>query len=188
MNLVSVRALVPHQPAAGIAGEYNVLLELPGPYILGIQVWTSEVWVQQPVVLAVSFIHLRLLEPPSTKIFPEPSANILIPVTETLRAVAAPDVFRDGWFWPAQSLWSDFHIICSGDPRNRVLLQIRNDDPAIDITTIVNLKVAAKPPEETAIQLVKEMNAGIERWMSASEKRMRDTLEAALRQRLVIQR
>ena len=187
MNIVSFRTLVPALVGAGppiIFGEDAVMLELPGPYILGIQVWTDELAVLVGQVLTdVSDITLRLLEAPGSKIFPEASATIYTPVTQALRAQG----LQDGWYHIAQTHWADFHIVVSGDPRNRVICELRNAG-AVNINVIVNLKVAAKPPEETAIQLVREMNAGMERWQSASRQWTGDLVEAAVRQALTIKR
>ena len=180
MNIVSFRATVPAiVDAVGpplVFGEIEVLLQLPGPYISGIQVWTDQFVIETP---DLSDISLRLIEPPAGRIFPEPSMTIMVPLTEVPR----PEVERDSWYHPVETHWTDISIIVSGDQRYRVICHLINYNAA-DVDVIVNLKVSAKPPDETTIQLIKEMNAGIERWMNASTKVMKDAIQAAIQQGL----
>ncbi|GAG02352.1 unnamed protein product, partial [marine sediment metagenome] len=151
-------------------------LRLPGPYILGIQVWTSEFPAADP---ELSDVVLRLLELPARRLFPEPSATIMTPVIDGLRAQG----LLDDWYHIVGPEWAQIRVVVSGDPRYRILCEFRGAGVA-PCDVIVNLAVASKPPDATAIQLVQEMNAGIERWKSASNKLMVDTIEAALQQGL----
>lgn len=146
MNIISVRREIPL--ATAVEEPVQVILDLPGPFITGMSVWTDE-------AVTVSDVTLRLVEPPANKIFPEPSATIRTPLTE---------MQEDGWFHP--SLYTGFYplrIVVAGDPRYRVVLELCNGNGAAAVDIILNLWVSAVPPDQTTLELLKKMNSKIER-------------------------
>ena len=144
MNIISFRRTVPI--TATIATPMRVMLDLPGPYIEGIQVWTGEAF-------AASAITLRIIESPGGKIFPEPSATIRTPLTE---------LPEGGWWNIITLIWTDLRIVVSGGPLYRVIVELASVAQG-NIDVIVNLKVSAQPPDQTTLELLRELNQGIQR-------------------------
>ena len=167
MNIISVRRSIPL--ATMLENPLEVILDLPGPYINGINIWMGE---NPPV----SNITLRMIEPPATKLFPEPSATIRTPITEAQ---------EDGWFHPTPFAgFIPLRIVVSGDPRYRVILQLCNTNVVPSVDIIVNLSVSTVPPDQTTLELLKEMSSTIQRVPEVTgrvaSKMMKETLQKEL--------
>ena len=168
MNVISIRRTVPQ--ATPVTAPLQVLIELPGPYLTGIQVWTSD-------ALFVSDISLRLVEPPGALLFPEPSANVLTPLTE----LADPK-----WYNPIGWEWVNVRLVVSGGPRYRLILDLVNGNAQAGVIVIVNLLASVQPPDQTALELMRGMNQGLLRFQSAAENLTAEMVKVAMQSQLKV--
>lgn len=149
MNVLSIYRSVPANTgpfAATPSPALVVPIRLPGPFILGIQVLTSD----------QLDTHIRLLVQPSQRVFPDPSAQVY---------ALGTNLAEDGWFHAANADLIPLRIVLPGVgalPEGSI--EIGNKDAATAADMTINLLVAARPPDATSLELLLEMKQGLDRW------------------------
>lgn len=128
-------------PSAALA----VPLKLSGPFILGIQILTSD-------RLDTAF---RLVTG-GAQLFPDPVSQVVS------QAGLAPG---DRWYRPASDAMVPVRIVVPGEGGlPNATFELANADAAAAADVFVSLIVAARPPDAMTLELLNEMRQGLDRF------------------------
>jgi hypothetical protein len=160
VNLISFKASVPANTLPGAPVIRRV--KLPGPFIVRVQVLTN----------LYGDTGLRFLQGPELML-PDPSAQVL--------DNAAPQVRQDdNFFYPASVDPVGVGIVVPNYLSGLCAIELVNSNGSTAAAVVVNLTVSAKPPDQEAIELMREMKAGLDRWPIAQAKLMREVVDSMM--------
>lgn len=142
MNVISFKSTIPLSTGAGAPVVRRV--RLPGPFVFGLQVLTN----------LYGDTGLRLLTG-AERVLPDPSSEV---TDATLAGVS------DGYYYPASSNWLDLRLVVPAYAGIAAVLEFVNSNGSTAAAVVVNLLVAAKPPDQETIEILTELRAGIDRW------------------------
>jgi hypothetical protein len=141
MNLLSLKTIIPLSTAQ--AAPLVINARLHGKYLLGIQVYTDK----------TGDVSLRLMDG-QDRVIPDPGGGF--------RDVTGLLPF-DGWYYPANAdLVPLRETILYTPPELRIELSNVN---AANAVLVLNLFAAAAPPDETTLLLLRDIQAGMTRFL-----------------------
>ncbi len=158
LELIAIKATGPF--AATPAAPLSFPMRLAGPFILGIQISTSD-----PADTAFRITC-------GGQIFPDP-------VSQWVGQAGATPL--DRWYRPASDAMIPVRIFVPGEGGlPNATLEVANKDATTDATVIVTLIVSAKPPDEMTLELLREMRQGLDRLPEVTARLYREALTTIL--------
>jgi hypothetical protein len=151
------------------ADPVRIPVSLPGPFVMGLQVYSSN-----PLDTA-----MRIMQRPGMLLFPDPQGRVL--VADRLTAVSQ-------WYVPIGSNWMDLRIVVDAAGAGGVCeveIELGNKHASTAADVVINILAAANPPDEYTLELLRQMAQGIERLPMSTRELMREVIPQMLaRQKL----
>lgn len=159
MNVLTVRRSIPATTSQ--AAPLGVEVVLPGKYILGVSFFAED----------YTSVSVRIMEGGgggSGRLFPVIGGQVSTP--------GAPVVYDAAWFYTAGSEIYPVRIV---SPAKMVTVQLSNT-AALAAIAFLNLIVASSPPDETALELMREIKQGLDRYPVATAEAVKGLITAAV--------